>query len=750
MPNGFATELLHAAIEWWNGPNHRHTIGERVRNASGFVLTGPDLISEVAECIGLDQSILLEGPRGCGKSFCIRAGIDEAYRRGFLPSLEARVTSQGNREIPRDYLSEDEITFTVSVQSEPYVDGDAAQTHQRNVVEPAKRSAPLFRFAVRDPETQLPVKMEGETKRVKCEMPDGRVCDRFVLFLDEINRYSDGVLDSLLSVLEERTAFLGGDEYQLPVTVCMTMNPPGYDSSARKLSPPLAARIGKSYRLSTPDVDTMSDFIASERWRIILSAPEARRTDLDGVDMAHPPSLPPSLLRRAALATLCMWGDVDLGGQKPGLEYLTPDSVESVRAVMHSDRELAQAMRTLSTLCHYGPDGRAIADWLVSATARAESRHSDSSRPVSVTEDDFVGTVVNSVGHKIYDSFSPATEPNLTVEKENAVRLIAWKVLNSARAQELVRRRIDSIDDVTEAFIKPFLNTPALGWERIDELGVKVRRAFLNSRVTSDDEFEMWCGAAASSCNKSELLEYLSSPQRSLANEIVMLTPDAEQDASRHSFLDQRNRNLVAMLAMLTEDEDELSGFGKAVVELDRAGVLGATRRSHEDELHDRLAVAWIGVDVFRAIVKKRFSPSREFELRIADALDQLRVREVLVELGRRARDERLENAERQKKPMRGAKQQRVRISNGVINGFLADLAEDVLRSATRTEDPDQDEYLRLRWVMAGLIIRLAQHDHWRESSPLYDTAGILRDLAVFLDAKSALEHETSSPGANP
>src|SRR6185436_18689248 len=234
-----------------------------------FFQTGPDLVARIVRAIELDQSVVLSGPRGCGKSYCIRRAIKVAQEEGIIPR-GASVFLQGNREIPRDYLVEDEITFRL------------VKARGKDEVVPGKRSAPLFRFAQRGSDDYEPI--TDEDNRVQMDfgtsersltsllLPGGAEADavnghpdRFVLFLDEINRFSDGVLDSLLSVLEERTAVLGGREYRLPVVVCMTMNPPGYDSSARRLSPPLAARIGRSYRLYSPDLDTLTDNIINSK-----------------------------------------------------------------------------------------------------------------------------------------------------------------------------------------------------------------------------------------------------------------------------------------------------------------------------------------------------------------------------------------------------------------------------------------------------------------------------------------------------
>ena len=199
-----------------------------------YYLTGDSLIDKIAQAISLDQSVVLSGPRGCGKSYCADKAIERAMEQGIIPK-GAKVKLQGNPEFPRDYLAEDDIAFMTM-----------KKLHGGEMVLPYNRSAPLFRFAKRDDVYNRPEK--GDDDRVVCEMTRAggikEPCGRFVLFLDEINRFSNGVLDSLLSVLEEREAYLAGETFRLPVVVIMTMNPPGYDASTASSLPLLRLASG--------------------------------------------------------------------------------------------------------------------------------------------------------------------------------------------------------------------------------------------------------------------------------------------------------------------------------------------------------------------------------------------------------------------------------------------------------------------------------------------------------------------------
>ena len=368
-----------------------------------FFQTGPELVNRIVRAINLDQSVILTGPRGCGKSWCINEAIRQAGIQKIIPP-GAMIFAQGNREIPRDYMSEDEIIFKM----------------KENQVIPSKRSAPLFRFVKRDLVTQEPLK--DKSNWAILQEIDGQPCHRFVLFLDEINRFSDGVLDSLLSILEERKAVLSGDQYFLPVVVCMTMNPPGYDSSARKLSPPLAARIGRSYRLKNPDINTLSDIIVSSK----LAQMKEKYKDAEGKGEVFP-EVSHILIRKAALVTLCLWGDVTM--PKAGIEYLTDGTKKLLYKVMQLDNVVRNNMKIISTLCHYGPDARAVWDWLITSIGITMQEASETGvKEIKLTEDHLIKTAVESISHKIYDNFSPATQPELIALKEKAIEELASRI----------------------------------------------------------------------------------------------------------------------------------------------------------------------------------------------------------------------------------------------------------------------------------------------------------------------------------
>jgi AAA domain (dynein-related subfamily) len=568
-------------------------------------MTGKDLIDRVVRAIELDQSVVLSGPRGCGKSYCIEAAIAEAMRRGVIKPGQ-KVFLQGNREIPRDYLAEDEIGFRVLKR---------AGTEDERVL-PYLRPAPLFRRVTRDPVTGDPVRRHPGR-------PDDKwvVCEKFVLFLDEINRFSDGVLDSLLSVLEERKAVLAGEEYRLPVVVCMTMNPPGYDGSARRLSPPLAARIGRSYRLYSPDLDTLGDEIITSKLATLRAGHMARRATGATPELPEFPITTPETIRKVALVTLCLWGDVTQG--KAGNEYLHPRSQAQIKGAL-KDPVAGPAMRALGALCQFGPDGRAGADWMTTAIGLAIDEAVRNGRPQAVLLDThLIDTVVESVAHKIYDNFSPGARPDLTEKKEKAVKTICQQVFNVDRFRRIVARKVDDLDALLGAFQTGLVARG--GTEAI-------RRAFITARVTDEADVQPWLEAVHKFLEDAQL--DILEPLERHGLLFPADSPEVQKylgpfAATNAGFRSRSHDKLARIFAGWEEDLRKEFRFAGPVHDALGARFLnksiGSPRRPPREELADFPSIRAVGLDAFwKASVEEGLSGSRGKMLKLARDVENL------------------------------------------------------------------------------------------------------------------------------
>ena len=148
-------------------------------NVTFFYETGPNLIDAIYAAIVRGQHVALSGPRGCGKSYCISQAVEKAKSAGIVPD-NAVIKIQGNKEIPRDYLIEDEITLAVR-----NIDG------QSRVV-PETKFAPLFRTAARDGDGKPITNADGFVQCLDTlgqSFNSGDAGKKMVLFLDEINRF---------------------------------------------------------------------------------------------------------------------------------------------------------------------------------------------------------------------------------------------------------------------------------------------------------------------------------------------------------------------------------------------------------------------------------------------------------------------------------------------------------------------------------------------------------------------------------
>lgn len=469
---------IREAVSWLTAkPRLRNPIERTVANR--FFETGPDLIDAITGAIACGQHVAVAGPRGCGKSFCIGEAIKQAEAQGLLPP-RGWIKVQGNKELPRDYLFEDDMTLVVN-------DG--------KTVLPKRKSAPLFTFAERSTDPNMLGRPVTDSDRnVICYGLDenGQIDrnnqlaahQRIVLFLDEVNRFSDGVLDSLLLLLEEGQVVMAGETFTLPVVVLMTMNPPGYDASARTLSPPLSARIGRQYRLLSPRIDVLTDRIAPSVAERIVGNEKKVGLSSEDLSLDAPPA---KLVRRAAAATLAAWGippnkDADA---VPGFDYLSRDSRSLLISMAALTPRLRQAMSVLNELCHFGPDGRALGDWMVAASVAARNEAQARQRTHAQAEArHFVSCAVTVLSHKLQDNFSSATRPDNTRRKEEALQVLVSEIMlaDSPALDSLLWRHIDDLDTLSK-----------IANHMKDDVGADtVRAALLRFGIVRDSEVKQW------------------------------------------------------------------------------------------------------------------------------------------------------------------------------------------------------------------------------------------------------------------
>lgn len=362
-----------------------------------LMMTGDALTTAILENIRLRRSVLVTGPRGCGKSYCSEQAIKLAKTHGIIGGSRFM---QGNREIPRDALSED--TLIVG-------EGGKVELLKALALRPLEESGSITREGFPD-WPGIPRGMGIDPTREWSNR------DWMVLFLDEINRFGDGFLDSLLALLEERKIVRRGQDYYVPIVVVATANPPGYDMTAKKLSPPLQARITRSFRVSQPDVEALVHGIMPSKIH------EFARDYPDG----QAPEVPQELRYLAAGVTLCLWGDPASGSK--GRYFLTQGTRQLLGRLMAADGNLARDMRELSNLIDFGPDARAITDWIGCAMARAATA---GERIVSAAH--LEETAVHVLSHKVREKFNEGANPNLGIRRDRLILNIVQRIVRTPR-----------------------------------------------------------------------------------------------------------------------------------------------------------------------------------------------------------------------------------------------------------------------------------------------------------------------------
>ena len=375
--------------------------------------TSDELFAEIFSAISRREHVLLIGPRGSGKSYAGRRAIRMAERRNATGALDrdnsvlvpgAQVIAQGNKELPRDYFFEPEFEFV--------------KTKDRaNPLSMALRQPPLMRHAEVDDsgrivfqkveptdDTAADMITRYRTKftiRDECTGKPFRTIDHFVLFLDEINRFNDGVLDTLLLLLEERCVIYQGRLVEMPVSVVATMNPPGYDISARSLSPPLLSRFTTVKQLYTAGPKTLVATILPESFRIQREELVRLRYEV------------------FAVAIILFWGDYDV--KRPSGAYLSPDARDTIQCVKtFASTDLTEYLRFISQKSSYGPDARGTRDWIAATRRRLISERYDmaifdaGTNPAdnAALAAAAIRELSGSIANKLVLNFSPEAKPD--------------------------------------------------------------------------------------------------------------------------------------------------------------------------------------------------------------------------------------------------------------------------------------------------------------------------------------------------
>ncbi len=392
----------------------------------GLVVTGEALVQSIVEAIRLRRSVLVTGPRGCGKTWCVKEAIKRACDEGTIGGWHFL---QGNREIPRDYISEDMLI--IDRQAQPRLE-DALVIRPPATAKARERTEAIRKGSV-PPESRgagpvqfpswpaIPAMTLHELRREKQDRhwtPWAEKTDWVVLFLDEINRFGDGFLDSLLSLTEEGIVVRGGDEYHVPVVVVATANPPGYDVTAKKLSPPLQARIGRSYRVSQPPLDHLVQVVVPSKAEMLGSALGAK------VGLAE------KIKYLASAATLCLWGNPDAGVR--GAAFLTAGTRALLRQAMERSPKVKSAMTELSGLVQFGPDARAIGEWIGAAAGEAQL-----SGAATIEPEHLLQTAGAVLGHKLRESFNEGSEPEKVSALQRCIHDIVATVLTKPAYADL-------------------------------------------------------------------------------------------------------------------------------------------------------------------------------------------------------------------------------------------------------------------------------------------------------------------------
>lgn len=362
--------------------------------------SGDELIDRIRNAIVARRPVLVTGPRGSGKTHCVREAISLAIKAGEIGGSRFL---QGNREIPRDYLSEDMLVVGEGADGKP-----SLSLRDALVIRHPKVKGKELKTQRIDAKNDVWPAVEGDAEA------NWKKGDWTALFLDEVNRFGDGFLDSLLSLTEERTVVRSGDELRVPLTVLATANPPGYDVTAKKLSPPLQSRMARSYRVAQPSLEALSIGI------------------LPGLVQRHCPNGPraaPDTFQVCSGIGLCLWGMPS--EERKGCGFLTTSTIALLKRAAAANSVLAQAMTELGELVAFGPDARSIGDWLAAAAGAASGSEE------TITDAHLLDTVLEALSHKLRETFNEGVEPGKAVRLAELVVIITRTILGNPALRAL-------------------------------------------------------------------------------------------------------------------------------------------------------------------------------------------------------------------------------------------------------------------------------------------------------------------------
>lgn len=448
-------------------PNRRLKYSHEEDEQTEALVSSEYVVGLVVECIRTRTPVVLSGPRGCGKTKCVLDAIEKAVDGRIVFGTAARrsswgyVMAQGNKELPREYLMEDEAR----------VGGVPGR------VTLELKEAPLLMFAERDNDG-APLLHPDE--RLKLDSKHEAEGKPFVLFLDEINRFSDGVLDSLLLLLEEGQVIRNGRCIGLDCAVVMTMNPPGYDGTAKRLSPPLQARLGRVLQLCTPDFTTTYTI-------------SHKALDKQGIRLVANSDDDWSL-KRACLASIALWGSIEK--DTAAYRYLTPQTRDLLARLVDTHAPLRAPMALLAKQCSYGPDVRGVKFWFAAAYhRRAELLHSNAdprSSRKGLLEECLKDTFTQTMLHRLATRFVEATSAKELGQVEAAAKAVMEYVMMLQPVSDLaawspLRTAFDDLAPYAKKLLDMWGVTPET-----------LRREWQNAGSASDKELVSFAEAITS------------------------------------------------------------------------------------------------------------------------------------------------------------------------------------------------------------------------------------------------------------
>jgi hypothetical protein len=362
-------------------------------------------------------NVMLVGPPGCGKTYALKKIGRRLKKEGRIKEF---LIINGNPDLTPDKLFDPTLTIVRDAQGfVEFIEAVICKYVDKSKIRAVSE-------------------VDSLQECFKLWQPE----DFILIVLDEASRCPASLFAAFMLPMSDMQYNIGGKAYYLPIILALGANPPNFDQTCSVFSPATLDRIVYRWDVLAADIDVATDVI-SMPVVVACGGADGNRVERNGSPKRNgkgrsqrPPRrvrVHRDLVRMTNLISKLCWG---LPTSRKGLAYLTHKDKQLMEAVAKAEPAIAHEMEHLGLLVDYGPNGRAVQNWLRIAMCFAE--RAANGHMVRLAPEHLLATVMGCLGHGGKDRFSEGTQPQKRTEKLDAIYRIAWQCFHSEKVWALV------------------------------------------------------------------------------------------------------------------------------------------------------------------------------------------------------------------------------------------------------------------------------------------------------------------------